>query len=297
MRSVTVTAVIVAAAFMICAVPDVSSSASVSEEYWCCGDHIVMSFGSDSANVSWTVTDATGNVVGQSSEVTLDMDASDYDTLYITQTVETGQGKSVKTVRVNLLHLNDRRISAVFYDEEGGSSIGTRHMDGSTVCRNGVFVETPEVPEAPEGKVFGGWFERHGDTVTEFDPTVPLSTDTSVFAVWLQTYRIMFVSDGGFLSTQTVVEGQDVVMPEIVPVPGKQFGGWFTDAKCKNAYVPGTPLDSNTVLYARWDSPAEEQGDWGMALPVLMLGISLTAGILIIVRGRTKSGSSSGRYR
>ena len=297
MRSVTVTAVIVAAAFMICAVPDVSSSASVSEEYWCCGDHIVMSFGSDSANVSWTVTDAGGNVVRQSSEVTLDMDASDYDTLYITQTVETGQGKSVKTVRVNLLHLNDRRISAVFYDDEGGNSIGTRHMDGSTVCRNGVFVETPEVPEAPEGKVFGGWFERHGDTVTEFDPTVPLSTDTSVFAVWLQTYQIMFVSDGGFLSTQTVVEGQDVVMPEIVPVPGKQFGGWFTDAKCKNAYVPGTPLDSNTVLYARWDSPAEEQGDWGMALPVLMLGISLTVGVLIIVRGRTKSGSSSGRYR
>ena len=297
MRYATTAAVLVAAAFILAAVPDASEAASVSEEYWCCGDHIVMSFGSDSANVSWTVTDAGGNVIRQSSEVTLDMDASDYDSLFITQTVETGQGKSVKTVKVNLLHLNDRRISAVFYDEEGGSSIGTRHMDGSTVCRDGLFVETPEVPEAPEGKVFGGWFERHGDIVTEFDPTVPLSTDTSVFAVWLQTYQIMFVSDGGFLSTQTVVEGQDLVMPDMVSVPGKRFGGWFTDAKCRNAYVPGTPLDSNMVLYAKWDSPSEGEGDWGSALPVLMLAISMIAGAAIIVRGRSRSSASSKRYR
>ena len=290
-------AAVIAAAFIVCAVPDSSDAVTSTEEYWCGGDHIVMSFGSDSANVSWTVMDAGGNVIEQSSGVTLEMDASDYDVLYVTQTVETGQGKSVKTVKVNLLHLNDRRIAAVFYDGEGGEYIATRYIDGSTVCRNGVFVETPEVPEAPEGTVFGGWFERHGDTVTEFDPHVLLTADTTVFAVWLQTYQVMFVSDGGFLSTQTVVEGQELEMPELVPVAGKHFGGWFTDSKCKNAYVPGTPLDSNTVLYAKWDSPAEEKGDWGSALPVIMLAISITAGVAILLRGRTRSASKPGRYR
>ena len=138
-------AAVIAAAFIVCAVPDSSDAVTTTEEYWCGGDHIVMSFGSDSANVSWTVMDAGGNVIEQSSGVTLEMDASDYDVLYVTQTVETGQGKSVKTVKVNMLHLNDRRIAAVFYDGEGGEYIATRYIDGSTVCRNGVFVDTPEV--------------------------------------------------------------------------------------------------------------------------------------------------------
>ena len=297
MRCTELAAILMAAAFLICIVPDSSDGASVSEEYWCGGDHIAMSFGSDSANVYWTVYDPDGNIIEQSTGVSLDMIASDYDALYITQTVETGQGRSVKTVKVNLLHLNDRRISAVFYNAEGGESIGTRYLDGSTVCRNGLFIETPEVPEAPLGKVFGGWYERHGESITEFDPTVPLSADTSVFAVWLQTYQITFISDGGFVTSQTVVEGQDILVPDMESVPGKAFGGWYTDAKCRNAYVPGTPLDSNMVLYAKWDSPAEENDGWGTALPILMLALSVVAGAAILLRGRSKAGPSAKRYR
>ena len=281
----------------ILTVPDVDAEPSVTEEYWCGGDHVVMSFGSDSANVSWTVTDALGNVLKQADGETLEMTVSDRDAIFVTQTIETAQGKSVKTVKVNLLHLNGQSYSAVFYDSEGGNTVAERHLNGSSVCRNGVFIEVPEVPEAPKGKVFGGWYQRSGDSLSEYDPAVPLSEDIQIFATWLQTYKVTFVSESGYIDSETVIEGQTVALPEVEPVPGKVFCGWHTDSKCRNAYSAGEPVEDNLVLYAKWALPEEEKGDLGPMfwIPVGLLSVLILGGYMRM-RGRS-NGGSGGRYR
>lgn len=252
-----------------------AEEAGTAEEYWCYGDRISLSYGNDSANVTWTVTDSAGNVrwneVGDSIEII----APEYNTLFVTQSVQTAQGTAVKTIRLNLMHFNDKRITVNFTSD--GEQIKSKRIDGSTVCKDGVFVTPPEQPEPPgDSLIFGGWHVMDHGEEKEFDPGEPVTQSMDVFATWLKTYQITFISHGGFYGSSTLVEGNGIEFPDVASEEGMVFEGWYTDQKCQTAYDPAMTVNSDQVLYAKWSKPPEEKEPFS---PLLLVPI----GVLIAV--------------
>ncbi len=264
------------------------------EEYWCYGDRINLSYGNDSAYVTWTVADSSGTVRWKETGDPIEIIAPEYNTLYVTQTVQTAQGTAVKTIKLNLMHFNDKRITVNFTSE--GKDVQTKKIDGSTVCRDGVFVSPPDQPEPPgESMVFGGWFTKEDGVEKEFDPHAPVTQNTDVYATWLKTYQITFISHGDLYGSSTLVEGNGIDLPQVPQEQDMVFEGWYTDQKCQNAYDPAMTVDSDQVLYAKWGTPPVERQ---LFSPLLLVPIGILAAVYFAshIRGQKKSRQVTRRY-
>ena len=252
-----------------------AEDAGATEEYWCYGDKIALSYGNDSANVTWTVADSAGNVRWNEVGDSIELIAPEFNTLFVTQSVQTAQGTAVKTIKLNLMHFNDKRVMVNFSSE--GEQLKTKKIDGSTVCKDGVFVSPPDPPEPPEeSMIFGGWHVMKDGEEKEFDPGEPVTQSMDVFATWLKTYQITFISHGDYFGSTTLVEGNGLEFPAMSSEDGAKFEGWYMDQKCQTPYDPATALESNQVLYAKWSTPPEEKEPFS---PLLLIPI----GVLIAV--------------
>ena len=54
------------------------------------------------------------------------------------------------------------------------------------------------------------------------------------------------------LAPQTVEEGQTAARPSDPSETGWEFGGWYTEASCTNAFDFSTPITADITLYAKW---------------------------------------------
>ena len=54
------------------------------------------------------------------------------------------------------------------------------------------------------------------------------------------------------LVPQTVEEGQTAARPSDPSETGWEFGGWYTEASCTNAFDFSTPITADITLYAKW---------------------------------------------
>lgn len=80
-----------------------------------------------------------------------------------------------------------------------------------------------------------------------------------------QTYQVEFETNGGSkINSQTVEEGSKAKKPSPDPTfDNKRFKGWYIDEKLTTPYDFNKPVNSNLILYAKWESPIvnPEDGD------------------------------------
>ncbi len=101
---------------------------------------------------------------------------------------------------------------------------------------------------------FGGWYkEWQCRTAWDFDTDV-VDKDTTLYAKWNRLYKVTYNAMGGEL------EGASTVLltklPATLPTAtrdGYAFGGWYLDWRLTREAEPGTELNGNVTLYAKWD--------------------------------------------
>ncbi len=141
----------------------------------------------------------------------------------------------------------------VSFDTLGGSVVAAKEVESGSVLQE---------PTAPtkDGYEFKGWFTDQAYT-TAFNFTTPIKADMTLYAKWEEevippdatTYTVSFVTNClTTLEDKIVREGRAISEPASLTKEDHKFGGWFTDAECKNAYNFASPVTSNLTLYAKW---------------------------------------------
>ena len=74
------------------------------------------------------------------------------------------------------------------------------------------------------------------------------------FTVAPAVYTVTFHSNGHGIApvAQRVTDGDPATKPTDPAAAGYTFGGWYTDAQCRNAYNFTTPVTANLTLYGKW---------------------------------------------
>ena len=99
----------------------------------------------------------------------------------------------------------------------------------------------------------------HFSDVAETDP-VPVT-----FTVAPVVYTVSFRANGHGTApaAQTVTEGNKATKPANPTAVGYTFGGWYTEAQCRNVYDFDTPVTENLTLYAKWTANSSGSGTSG----------------------------------
>jgi uncharacterized repeat protein (TIGR02543 family) len=107
------------------------------------------------------------------------------------------------------------------------------------------------------GYIFEGWFVDE-ELTNEFDPESPITEDMVLYAKWTEDetplvyHTVSFEVDGGDdLEDEEVLDGASYVPPTPTKV-GHVFQGWFLDSGLTEAFVNGTAVTTDLVLYAKW---------------------------------------------
>lgn len=143
----------------------------------------------------------------------------------------------------------------VTFRTNGGSEIeGQKVVYGNKAVR-------PETDPTREHYVFDGWYADPSLT-TLYNFEKPVSNTTYIYAKWKAvTYTVEFVTnvEGLSVAAQTVASGVCAVAPS-TPTrdDGFVFVGWYLDEKGTTKFDFSTPIEQDTVLYAKWAGVVED---------------------------------------
>jgi len=118
---------------------------------------------------------------------------------------------------------------------------------------NGAVTDGTGVPLIPgPGKALDYWSTTIGGT--PFDFTQPITSDTDLYAVLKDAWKVTFASRGGSsVLPQYVSAGETATPPSPAPTRmGYSFNGWTTDEAGTNPYDFSTPVTADLTLYAQW---------------------------------------------
>lgn len=107
------------------------------------------------------------------------------------------------------------------------------------------------------GWTFDGWFGDAGLT-SPFSFSTPLTVDTTLYAGWtINSYTVDFDlrGHGVAIGSQQVPFEDFAIEPTPPSASGWMFSGWFTDAGLSSPFLFGTPITTDTTLYAGWALP------------------------------------------
>ena len=142
----------------------------------------------------------------------------------------------------------------VTFLSDGGTEIDSQSVVN---CNRAVKPDDPE----KEGYAFEGWYIQGTDT--EYDFTLPVTSNLTLEARWSQYYTVTFdvnIPDGvdaGEVSgmpipINCIPSGETAKKPENPTIAGYQFEGWYSDADTSIPYDFDTPVTSSFTLYAKW---------------------------------------------
>ena len=135
----------------------------------------------------------------------------------------------------------------VTFDSQGGSATP------SGLVASGLLPQ----PMAPsrEGHTFGGWF-KEADCINAWNfASETVTANFTLYAKWtIGTYTVAFDAQGGTaVDPVTVTYGEKVTEPADPTRDGFDFGGWFKEAACTNAWdFDADAVKGATTLYAKW---------------------------------------------
>jgi len=151
-------------------------------------------------------------------------------------------------------------VYTVSFNSLGGSSVDSQSVEyGKRVVKPAD--PSKESSESTKYK-FAGWYlsEDGGHTLSAkaYDfAKETVKQNVTLYAKWVEEeiyYTVKFESNGGpSVASQTVKGGKCAKKPEVeMKKDGVIFIGWFTDKECKNVFSFSSPIQKDTVLYAKW---------------------------------------------
>ena len=213
----------------------------------------------------------------------------------------------------------DQRLAILSFDANGGENAPEPiiHVVGSAESGE-LGVEIPEQEPNRDYYTFLGWGETpdatKNDKLYKHDAEkagrrdIPVTKDTTLYAVWERNYQIQYDANGGsnapaptVLLSQTktgtdkngnpVYTGNAFITSQIPSRSGYDFKGWATSRRGTAAYFAGDEVEisgGNVTLYAVWarngsgstvnpggGSTAPKTGDADMGLYAVLLGVSV----------------------
>ena len=122
-----------------------------------------------------------------------------------------------------------------------------------------------EAASADENLTFIGWNSKPDGSGKNYESgkQYTFDEDITLFAQWknesvtppaTKKYTVTFDTNGhgSAPSPQIVESGKKSVKPAEPSESGWTFGGWYKEAKCKNAFDFETPITENITLFAKW---------------------------------------------
>lgn len=158
-----------------------------------------------------------------------------------------------------------KTIFAVTFDR--GVATDAENMPKDQTIEAGTKAAKPTTTPTATGYRFDKWCKDAALT-TEFDFSKELiSTDTTIYAKWVKTHTVKFITEHGVAPTELVVdENGKATKPTDPKMEGYKFDGWFTDKECKHAFSWDTALTEDISLYAKWTGKLEiTKGNGGTA--------------------------------
>ena len=134
----------------------------------------------------------------------------------------------------------------VIFDSKGGSDVAAQ-----LVTENENALE-PAIP-TKSGFAFGGWFTDDTTFENEFNFLTPITTELTLYALWLDLYTVTFEVNGGSSVTSQEVADGATITPVVSTKDGYIFKGWFTDIDLENEFASSTPITADLTLYASWE--------------------------------------------
>ena len=101
---------------------------------------------------------------------------------------------------------------------------------------------------------FDGWF-TDDSFATAFDFAVAITEDTTAYAKWTLLRTVTFNANGHGTAPEAidVEDGSKITAPTAPTADGWEFGGWYKEEACENAWDFGTDtVTADTTLYAKW---------------------------------------------
>ena len=113
--------------------------------------------------------------------------------------------------------------------------------------------------------VFEGWYTSTNYD-TEYDFSLPVIQNITLYAKWIPVYTVMFETNGGSsVSPQYIQSGCYAVPPAENPIKYKYvFMGWFTTEDLENEFDFETEISSDTKVYAKWEDVLVVEGSKGL---------------------------------
>lgn len=118
------------------------------------------------------------------------------------------------------------------------------------------------VPEEPvrEGYWFGGWY-TDPDLTEEYDFSLPVTKDTTLYLRWIQIVTVHFDTWGGTpVPDIQVAWGDTCPLPEDTEREYWDFVGWYSDRDLENPYDFDLAVAYERTVYAKWQRQAEAVG-------------------------------------
>ncbi len=108
---------------------------------------------------------------------------------------------------------------------------------------------------ARTGYLFKGFGESEDSTnVIDLSTFTMPNNALTIYAIWeRQTYSLSFHSNSNEqFDSLNLYYNDQITLPSVTEVSGKNFLGWFTDSEFKNQFIETTMPDRNVELYAKW---------------------------------------------
>jgi uncharacterized protein (TIGR02145 family)/uncharacterized repeat protein (TIGR02543 family) len=103
------------------------------------------------------------------------------------------------------------------------------------------------------GYIFNGWFTA-GTGGTAVTVNKVYSKDTTIYAQWIEKYRVLFSAQGGTVTPAFDSTGVDSTLSSL-PTPtriGYTFKGWFTTLTGGTEVTVDKKYTGNTSIFAQW---------------------------------------------
>ena len=151
----------------------------------------------------------------------------------------------IKSITVTGSSTPAATYDVTFNENAGGDTVSNMPVDAS-------ISKIPETEPTRSGYVFKGWATTESGSAT-YQAGDAVESALTLYAVWAKTYTVTFnTNGGGSIDSQTIESGNTASAPNEPTKSGYDFGGWFTDEDCTNAFSFSTAITQDYTLYAKW---------------------------------------------